>query len=87
VRLLGGQPGNVNATLEVGSFTEKVEVKAGSELVQTQSSTVASTLSVEQLSEIPLPSRNALYAVALLPASRRRAGPARPTSTVCRTTR
>ena len=57
VRLLGGQPGNVNATLEVGNLTEKVEVKAGSELVQTQSSTVASTLSVEQLSELPLVSR------------------------------
>ena len=42
---LGGQVGNVNATLEVGALTEKVEVKAGSELVQTQSAAVSSTLS------------------------------------------
>lgn len=75
VRLLGNQVGNVNATLEVGNLTEKVEVKAGSELVQTQSSTVASTLSVEQLSEIPLASRNALYAVALLPGVSTTGGP------------
>jgi hypothetical protein len=75
VRLLGGQVGNVNATLEVGSLTEKVEVKAGSELVQTQSSAVSSTLSVEQLSELPLVSRNALYAVALLPGVSTAGGP------------
>jgi hypothetical protein len=67
VRLLSNQPGNINATLAVGDLTEKVEVKAGSELVQTQSATVTSSLSVEQLSELPLVSRNALYAVALLP--------------------
>ncbi len=75
VRLLGGQVGNVNATLEVGNLTEKVEVKAGSELVQTQSSAVSSTLSVEQLSELPLNSRNALYSVALLPGVATTGGP------------
>jgi hypothetical protein len=75
VRLLGGQPGNVNATLEVGDLTEKVEVKAGSELVQTQSAQVSSTLSVEQLSQIPLNSRNALYSVALLPGVSTTGGP------------
>ena len=36
VRLLSNQPGNITATLEVGDLTEKVEVKAGSELVQTE---------------------------------------------------
>ena len=75
VRLLGGQVGNVNATLEVGALTEKVEVKAGSELVQTQSAAVSSTLSVEQLSELPLVSRNALYSVALLPGVATTGGP------------
>ncbi len=75
VRLLGGQVGNVNASLEVGNLTEKVEVKAGSELVQTQSSEVSSTLSVEQLSNLPLNSRNALYSVALLPGVATTGGP------------
>ena len=75
VRLLGNQVGNVNATLAVGDLTEKIEVKAGSELVQTQSATVSSTLSVEQLSELPLVSRNALYSVALLPGVSTTGGP------------
>ncbi len=75
VRLLGGQPGNINATSRVGDLTEKVEVKAGSELVQTQSTAVSSTLSVEQLSELPLVSRNAMYAVALLPGVATTGGP------------
>src|ERR671912_1794126 len=75
VRLLGGQPGNVNATLSVGDLTEKVEVKAGSELVQTQSTAVSSTLSVELLSELPLNSRNAMYAVAMLPGVATTGGP------------
>ena len=67
VRLLGSQPANIAATLAVGALTEQVEVSARSELVQTSSNSVRSTLSVEQLSELPLSSRNALYAVALLP--------------------
>jgi hypothetical protein len=75
VRLLGNQPGTVNATLQIGDLSEKVEVKAGSELVQTQSAAVTATLSVEQLSEIPLSSRNALYSVALLPGVSTTGGP------------
>jgi hypothetical protein len=75
VRLLGGQVGNISATLAVGDLTEKVEVKAGSELVQTQSTAVTSTLSVEQLTQLPLNSRNALYAVALLPGVSTTGGP------------
>lgn len=67
VRVLGSQPANVPVTLEVGALTEKVEVKSRSELVQSQSTTVTSTLSIEQLKELPLNSRNALYAVTLLP--------------------
>jgi Carboxypeptidase regulatory-like domain len=75
VRLLAARPGNVNATLEIGDLAETVEVKAGSELVQTQSSEVSSTLSVEQLANLPLNSRNSLYAVALLPGVATTGGP------------
>jgi hypothetical protein len=75
VRVVAGSPATVNAVLEVGDLTETVEVRAGSELVQTQSSTVTSTLSIEQLSEIPLNSRNALYSVALLPGVSQTGGP------------
>ena len=75
VRLLAGRPGDITAKLEVGALTETVSVKAGSELIQTQSATVTSTLSVEQLKDIPLVSRNALYAVNLLPGVATTGGP------------
>ena len=75
VRLLAGRPGDITAKLEVGNLTETVSVKAGSELIQTQSATVTSTLSVEQLKDIPLVSRNALYAVNLLPGVATTGGP------------
>jgi hypothetical protein len=75
VRLLAGRPGDVTARLEIGALTDKVEVKAGTELIQTQSATVTSTLSVEQLKDIPLVSRNALYAVNLLPGVATTGGP------------
>ena len=67
VRIVTGTPASVRATLEIGALSETVTVKSGSELVQTQSATVSSTLSVEQLKDLPLSSRNALYAVNLLP--------------------
>ena len=75
VRLLAGRPSDITAKLEVGALTETVSVKAGSELIQTQSATVTSTLSVEQLKDIPLVSRNALYAVNLLPGVATTGGP------------
>src|SRR5687767_10122587 len=43
LRLLAGRPSEVKVTLDVGDFTETVQVAARSELIQTQSSTVAST--------------------------------------------
>jgi len=67
VRVLTSQPANVSAVLEVGDLTETVVVKSQSELVQTQTATVNTTLKVEQLRDIPLSSRNVLYAVTLLP--------------------
>ena len=67
VRLLTGAPGSVKATLEIGAVTETIEVRSSSELVQTQSSAVTSTLKVEQMQELPLSSRNALYFASFLP--------------------
>lgn len=67
VRLIASRPSEITAKLEIGALTETIEVRAASELVQTQSSTVASTLTTEQLTELPLVSRNALYSLAMLP--------------------
>ncbi len=58
---------NLTIVLEVGQLSEAVTVRAGTELVNTQSATVSSTLSTDQLNRLPTTSRNALNAVTFLP--------------------
>jgi Carboxypeptidase regulatory-like domain len=60
VVLNAGVPASVRAVLEVGGLEETVVVQAASEIVQTQSATVASTLGMNQITKLPLTSRNAL---------------------------
>jgi Carboxypeptidase regulatory-like domain len=67
VRVVTGTAASVKATLEIGALSESVQVSSRAELVQSQSPQVSSTLVAEQLSEIPLSSRNSLYAVTMLP--------------------
>jgi Carboxypeptidase regulatory-like domain/TonB-dependent Receptor Plug Domain len=67
VRIVTGTAANVRATMELGALSETVQVSSRAELVQSQSPTVASTLVAEQLNEVPLASRNALYALNMLP--------------------
>jgi hypothetical protein len=75
VRLLAGRPSEVTATLEIGQLSETVEVRGGSEIIQTQSATVSSTLSIEQVQNLPLVSRNALNFVVFLPGVSTTGGP------------
>ncbi len=75
VRLLAATPGSLRTTLEVGNLEETVEVRGGTELVQTQSSTVSSTITTEQITNLPLVSRNALNFVVFLPGVETSAGP------------
>ena len=67
VRLAVGTPTNLKVTLAVGNLTETVEVKGGGDIVNTQTATVSSTLNVDQLNKMPMPTRNALNAVTFLP--------------------
>ena len=67
VRIVTGTAAHVRATMELGALSETVQVSSRAELVQSQSPTVASTLVAEQLNEVPLASRNALYALNMLP--------------------
>ena len=67
VRVLPGTPASIKATLEVGQLSETVNVAASSELINTQTATVASTLNSDQLLRMPTPTRNALNAVTFLP--------------------
>jgi hypothetical protein len=66
VKLQPGTPASVKATLEVGSLSETVVVQGSSDIVNTQTATVSSTLNVDQINKMPLPSRNAINAVTFL---------------------
>jgi hypothetical protein len=66
-RLIAASPASVKLVIEVGNLSETLTVQGGSELIQTQSGAVSSTLNTDQLKTVPLPTRNALYAVNMLP--------------------
>jgi hypothetical protein len=62
VRVQIGAPTAIKPVLEVGTLAETVTVTgAGSELVNTQTATVASTLNVDQIAQIPSPTRDLLF--------------------------
>jgi hypothetical protein len=67
VRVQPGTPAAVKAVLEVGAITETVNVASSSELINTQTPVVASTLNADQLNRMPTATRNALNAVTFLP--------------------
>ncbi len=67
VVLTATSPANVKATLEVGGLSEQVTVSSTSEVVQTQSSTVAQTINTNQITKLPLTSRSAMDFVNFLP--------------------
>jgi hypothetical protein len=67
VVLNAGVPAGITIKLEVGGVEEQVVVTGGSEVIQTQSSTVSTTLNVKQIQSLPLTSRSALDFVANLP--------------------
>ena len=67
VVLTAGAGANVKATLEVGGVTEQVVVSSASEIVQTQSSTVSSTINTNQISKLPVTSRSAMDFIPFLP--------------------
>jgi outer membrane receptor protein involved in Fe transport len=67
VVLTSGSPASVRATLEIGGVEEQVVVSSASEIVQTQSTTIASTINSTQITKLPLTSRSAMDFVNFLP--------------------
>ena len=67
VKLDAGVPGTVRVTLEVGAASETVTVEAGAEILQSQTANIATTISVSQISSLPLVSRNPLSFLVLMP--------------------
>lgn len=62
-----GQPTTVNAALEVGGANEEVVVTAGGEILQTESTSVSTTITGRQIVELPFATRDALQLVLTLP--------------------
>lgn len=67
VVLNAGVPAAVRAVLELGGLEETVVVQATSELLQTQTSQVSTTMNATMLTNLPLISRAALNSVVGLP--------------------
>ncbi len=61
------QTATVKATLELGALEETVVVSGAAEIVQTQATSVASTLSKTQIANLPLPGRGAFDLVSYMP--------------------
>ena len=67
VSLLPGKPASIKATLEVGNLEETVIVSTSSDIINTQTATIASTLNVDQINKLPMATRNAVNAATFLP--------------------
>jgi hypothetical protein len=67
VRISIGTPVSVKAVLEVGNLSETIVVSSSSDIVNTTTPTVSSTLNVDQINKLPMPTRNAINAVTFLP--------------------
>ena len=67
VVLTAGSPASVRAVLEVGGVEEQVLVSSRSEIVQTQSTVISSTINANQIMKLPNTSRAALDFVSSLP--------------------
>ncbi len=68
VKITTGIPADVGkVTLDIGQVSEKVEVTAHAEVVQTQATAITSTIDANQIRNLPLITKNALNFVTFLP--------------------
>jgi len=67
VKVDAGQVASLNTALEAGGASEQVVVTGGGEVLQTESSTVATTIEGRQIGELPFSTRDALQLVLTLP--------------------
>ncbi|HTH00763.1 MAG TPA: carboxypeptidase regulatory-like domain-containing protein, partial [Vicinamibacterales bacterium] len=76
IRLSTATAAEINVKLELGQLSETVTVKSGTEVVQTQTNTLGATLTTEQITKLPLVTRDTLWgAVPYLPGVDTTTGP------------
>lgn len=74
VKLDAGVPGTVNAALEVGALTERVEVTSGADVLQADTAALSTTLQGSQIHDLPFTSRNATELIATQPGTQSTVG-------------
>ncbi len=67
IRLEPGSPVTINFVLKVGNVSESVDVTAGAELLQTETTSVTTNLEGAQINGLPVSSRNAMELITLMP--------------------
>jgi hypothetical protein len=67
VQVVAATPLSLKAALQLGEFTEKVVVTGATDIVQTRSATVQTTLQASQLQQLPLSTHTALDYIVSLP--------------------
>ena len=67
VKMLAGTQESIKVSLQVGALEETVLVTGATEIVQTQSATVQTTLQVKQIQQLPLATHTALDYIVSLP--------------------
>src|SRR3989440_4683285 len=67
VKIIVSETYDLKAKLAVGVMTESVEVTAGQEVIQTESSTVGTSITGRAITELPFSSRNTLDLATLMP--------------------
>ncbi|MCX6538875.1 MAG: TonB-dependent receptor [Acidobacteria bacterium] len=67
VTVTNAGPANVKAVLELGGLEETVIVAGAQEIIQTQATSVAQTLSSRQIANLPVPGRAAFDIVSYMP--------------------
>jgi hypothetical protein len=67
VTIVAGDRARIDARLQIGSTGETVEVQATVPLLQTDTSTITSTITDQPVEELPLPTRNLTNLVELVP--------------------
>ena len=77
-----GVPVAVKALLELGAIEETIVVGGATEIVQTQQTAAATTLTARQIANIPVPGRAAFELIALLPGVVSSTGSVRDSSVV-----
>ncbi len=66
-RLLSATPLDIKVVMELGGLEESIVVEGGAPLIQTQSAAISTTVQVDQITSIPVASRNALDFLTLQP--------------------